>query len=199
MLAISTITSAQQPEVLITAYGFEDGLTHRNTYKIQQDRQGFLWVATAKGLNRFDGRQFLAWAAGEEDHQLSTAFINDIQADANNQLWLSLGNQIVRLNFNSNTVDSISLDLRSAAYHQDKRFSNLLADAQGQVWLSTYLPGKKTTWLQRIGKDGLIHDIAKLPGEEEGRSIVEANGDLRQCFCQRSLGLRLFRQTNRAI
>ncbi|MFQ5448812.1 MAG: hypothetical protein ACE5FF_17955, partial [Saprospiraceae bacterium] len=29
--------SAQQPEVRIRAFGFEDGLSHRNTIKVQQD------------------------------------------------------------------------------------------------------------------------------------------------------------------
>ncbi|WP_198429921.1 two-component regulator propeller domain-containing protein [Treponema primitia] len=34
-------------------------LASRDIYKIRQDRQGFLWILTANGLYRYDGRSFL--------------------------------------------------------------------------------------------------------------------------------------------
>jgi signal transduction histidine kinase/DNA-binding response OmpR family regulator/ligand-binding sensor domain-containing protein len=40
-------------------YTTTDGLTRNTIIGIAQDNNGFLWVNTANGLNRFDGRQFL--------------------------------------------------------------------------------------------------------------------------------------------
>lgn len=36
----------------------DDGLPHNVVTRIQQDRAGFLWLATLAGLTRFDGREF---------------------------------------------------------------------------------------------------------------------------------------------
>ena len=35
--------------------GFEDGLSHREVFQVHQDNDGFLWMATINGLNRYDG------------------------------------------------------------------------------------------------------------------------------------------------
>ncbi len=49
------------PVAVASAFEFErvdvEGLSHNSVYAILQDRQGFLWLGTADGLNRFDGRE----------------------------------------------------------------------------------------------------------------------------------------------
>lgn len=34
-----------------------DGLSSNCVYRIEHDPKGFIWLATSKGLDRFDGRQ----------------------------------------------------------------------------------------------------------------------------------------------
>jgi ligand-binding sensor domain-containing protein len=36
----------------------EDGMSQEDVHAILQDRQGFIWIATQDGLNRFDGYEF---------------------------------------------------------------------------------------------------------------------------------------------
>lgn len=36
----------------------ENGLPHRNTYSIVQDKEGFIWVSTLRGISRYDGYRF---------------------------------------------------------------------------------------------------------------------------------------------
>ncbi|MCQ2236798.1 MAG: hypothetical protein MJZ18_07350, partial [Bacteroidales bacterium] len=39
-------------------YGSENGLSQNNAYSVTCDKNGFLWVGTMNGLNRFDGKSF---------------------------------------------------------------------------------------------------------------------------------------------
>ena len=39
-------------------YNDKNGLSHNSVRHIIQDQQGFLWLGTFSGLNRFDGYQF---------------------------------------------------------------------------------------------------------------------------------------------
>lgn len=39
----------------------DDGLSHNTVVDILQDRRGFMWFATAEGLNRYDGHVFVVY------------------------------------------------------------------------------------------------------------------------------------------
>ena len=39
-------------------YTVLDGLTQSNVVDIEQDQAGYLWFTTARGLNRYDGKEF---------------------------------------------------------------------------------------------------------------------------------------------
>jgi ligand-binding sensor domain-containing protein len=36
----------------------QDGLLHNSVYAIIQDQQGFMWIGTSNGLQRYDGLRF---------------------------------------------------------------------------------------------------------------------------------------------
>ena len=55
-----------------------------------QDRQGFIWVATQDGLNRYDGYQFKVYRNRFDDpYSLSDNRVLDIHEDANGELWVA--------------------------------------------------------------------------------------------------------------
>jgi class 3 adenylate cyclase/ligand-binding sensor domain-containing protein len=170
--------AAQQPEVRMQAFGFEDGLSHRNTIKVQQDTNGFLWIATVKGLNRYDSHHFLTPLSSAETRALPSGSIPEMCIDAANRLWLSSGNNLLRFDIERNELDTIRPDDASASHGQERSFTNICEDKNGGVWTATFLPGTGTTWLQRTGAGGLLHDVARLPGKAAGRPLVAVNGRL---------------------
>lgn len=55
ILLFSTITYAQQNEFIFHNLGSKHGLTYSAVRDIVQDNNGYIWIATLKGLNRYDG------------------------------------------------------------------------------------------------------------------------------------------------
>jgi signal transduction histidine kinase/ligand-binding sensor domain-containing protein/ActR/RegA family two-component response regulator len=75
---------AQAQHWTFQGYGADTGLTNPNILALQQDRQGFLWVSTERGLFRYDGDRFTSFdvrSAGK------TASVTCLHVSADGQLW----------------------------------------------------------------------------------------------------------------
>jgi len=67
-------------------YSVEEGLSNRDVYAIHQDREGFIWVGTKNGLNRFDGNSFTIFS--KEKDGLASNVVHHILEDDAGKLWL---------------------------------------------------------------------------------------------------------------
>lgn len=91
-------------------YGVEEGLTSRNVNVVTEGPNGFMWIGTEEGLNRFDGVQFVPFLADE-------AIEGSIPGNnVKDMLWLEDGTLLLGFNQNGlgvyrpETDDFISLD-----------------------------------------------------------------------------------------
>lgn len=69
-----------------------EGLSQNTAFSITQDKQGFLWIGTGDGLNRFDGAVFKAYKPSSlnlEGFITGRVIRTRITEDNNNRLWLS--------------------------------------------------------------------------------------------------------------
>ncbi len=71
------------PEVPFRFYSVVDGLTQSEVYDIAQDRAGYLWVTTARGLNRYDGKNFEHYTIADG---LPNNSLTALYADADNSI-----------------------------------------------------------------------------------------------------------------
>ncbi|WP_177318534.1 sensor histidine kinase [Chitinophaga sancti] len=53
-----TVLRAQEKPYIFDSYGVNEGLSQNSVYDILEDTQGFMWIATHDGVNRFDGYVF---------------------------------------------------------------------------------------------------------------------------------------------
>lgn len=51
-------THAKPFTISINKYALEEGLPHREVLSLHQDKKGFIWVGTRRGLCRLDGHSF---------------------------------------------------------------------------------------------------------------------------------------------
>ena len=55
-IAFSVSTNAQEP--IYKHFGVDEGLPSSEVYDVYQDKQGYIWFATDKGLSRYNGYEF---------------------------------------------------------------------------------------------------------------------------------------------
>ncbi len=168
----ATAILAQDEEIHIRNFGFEDGLSHRNVFKIQQDTSGFLWVATQKGLNRYDGHRFLSWTSDQQIYHLPDDQIHDMALTRDNRLWLSGSEGATIFDPNTNQADTVKFEESSFVKGKPNRLSNLIGDGKGAIWAVAYLPADGLNILQRSTPKGELRDVMRLPGSYEGRPIA---------------------------
>jgi signal transduction histidine kinase/ligand-binding sensor domain-containing protein len=157
-LASAIVTSASEvPEngMIVTVWESDDGLPSNDIQTLVHDHQGFLWVGTASGLVRFDGRAFrhptgtdlgffqaaTTYSATETDPGI-IVFVHDL--DAVNRLLMV-------------TPDGVSAHPADAVLGSDERAAAVFDGGGGALWiLST-----DRTWL--LWKDGLIQRFPPPP------------------------------------
>lgn len=70
----------------------KDGLSNNQVLDIFKDSEGFMWFATASGLNRYDGSQVKVFRSYETDpSSLPDNYISSIQEDYKGNLWILTG------------------------------------------------------------------------------------------------------------
>lgn len=70
-------------------YGLEEGLSQETIRSIYKDKNGFLWLGTQDGLNKFDGTAFTVYKNRKKDSlSISGNFINALVEDDDNNIWI---------------------------------------------------------------------------------------------------------------
>ena len=78
---MTTFTGYAQPidEKNFVLYTTIDGLSNNRIYDVKQDAYGYIWIATAKGLNRFDGTKFQQFYADSNKNSLPQDWIRTLR------------------------------------------------------------------------------------------------------------------------
>jgi signal transduction histidine kinase/ligand-binding sensor domain-containing protein/DNA-binding response OmpR family regulator len=70
-------------------YGLENGLSQETIRTITKDDNGFLWIGTQDGLNRFDGNVFTVYKNDKNDPlSLHENYINTLFHSSDKKLWV---------------------------------------------------------------------------------------------------------------
>jgi hypothetical protein len=104
-------TVAQQP--VYYNYRSNNGLSSNEVYKIKSDPKGYLWMATDRGICRFDGSQFTTYSVNDG---LEENVVGDVKIAPNGDVW-ALGS-------------SKKLYRYTGTSFQPYRYNHLLQDAQ---------------------------------------------------------------------
>ena len=138
LLAALTAQSADMGTVwLERSWRSADGLQDDSVVGVAQAPDGYLWVATAGGLMRFDGVQFQEFPL-ENLEGVPNRVVRAMMCDRHGSLWLGMDRgPIICISTNSSIPPQVFTNV------PDARASLIAEDAQGTVWV-TYTEGGLT-------------------------------------------------------
>ncbi|MEO0625863.1 MAG: two-component regulator propeller domain-containing protein, partial [Bacteroidota bacterium] len=154
LLLITPLSGRGQP-IEFERISNELGLSQNLISAIVQDQQGYLWVGTKDGLNRFDGYSFQVFKHNPSDStSLSDNYIKALYLDQENRLWIGTLNGLNLYEPESESfrhilppIDSKSAEAIPNLKHPD--INSITQDRLGHFWISTSGSG-----LCRMSLDG---------------------------------------------
>ena len=70
-------------------YNTDNGISDNTVFAISQDRQGYIWIGTSDGLNRFDGKYFRIFRLARPiPGALQNNTISVLFSDSRGILWI---------------------------------------------------------------------------------------------------------------
>ena len=143
-IALSTIAAAETPVPATRPMYFEhltmrDGLSMSTINSILQDSQGYVWLATEAGLNRYDGytvRQFRRDRGNP--HGLASDYVWSIAEDAQGDIWLATdGGGVARWERHTESFQQFRHDPKQPRSLASDTVRALLIDSKGLIWAGT--------------------------------------------------------------
>ena len=132
--SLTTAIAAQGPQtpenlppssIRFERISIAEGLSFSVVETILQDRQGFLWVGTERGLKKYDGYQFTVYRNDPADpRSLSRDRITTLYEDGAGQLWVGTEAGLDRLDRTTGTFVHYQDGLKQAwvyAIYEDRR------------------------------------------------------------------------------
>ena len=173
-LLLNQPLNAQLNDVQIKVYDFDDGLSHRNVFKVGQDSRGFIWAATINGLNRFDGYQFISYNSISPSNQIPFDAISDMHIDHNDFIWLANPDYLTILNSETNAFDTIKIKEGEIVRRESWVPNNLFEDLEGGIWMASYDERSAETKIQFVDKQKNVEKLFEVEGQYTKRPIAQA-------------------------
>lgn len=94
--------------ILKTAsFSVPEGLSQSTVTSIVEDQDGYIWIGTLNGLNRFDGKEFKHYYANGEVTNLPSSFIRSLLITQNNTLLVGTDKGLAIFNKKNETFSTI--------------------------------------------------------------------------------------------
>ncbi len=156
---------ASQTEATVTMLTVNDGLSQGMIFDLLQSRDGFIWIATKDGLNRYDGSRFEVFSPDPFDpFSIANSEVRSIFEDSRGWIWVAFQAEL-------DIFDPSSGRFYHVLHEGNKNFGN-----GGQA---SWIPSMEQTpdgalWLW--GEDGIWkisapNDLLEKAGKREDAAI----------------------------
>ena len=179
---MASAVPAEAQKYFFDNYSVKQGLSEQKVYTIFQDSKDYIWLGTANGVSRFDGREFDNFTSR---NGLATGGVKCIRQDSKGDIWFGhLNGGISRFNgqkFEQAVFDSITFtgDVTSIAAKDSSLWFTSISDGA----ILAEFPVKDIKHIrakQFRGKDGLSDQVSGSILNRAGEFICIADIGMRR-------------------
>ena len=190
VLAFALLAQAQPDHagdaLRFRTYSTPEGLSQATSRAVAQDRDGFIWIGTQDGLNRFDGYGFKVYKHDRTDPgSLTHNHVWALLADPDGGLWV--GTQAGGLNRYDPVLDRFtSYESAAGSDSSASRLVTALArDKDGRIWVAN--GGGRLQWVDRaherlvdtpLGEHASLRMVRALLPAHDGAMWIGTNQGL---------------------
>jgi ligand-binding sensor domain-containing protein/serine phosphatase RsbU (regulator of sigma subunit) len=177
-----SVAPAKAQKYFFDNYGVKQGLSEQKVYTIFQDSRDYIWLGTANGVSRFDGRKFENFTSR---NGLATGGVKCIRQDSKGDIWFGhLNGGVSRFSgqkFDQAAFDSITFtgDVTSIVVKDSSLWFTSISDGA----ILAEFPVKDIKHIkarQFRGKDGLSDQVSGSILNKAGEFICIADVGMRR-------------------
>lgn len=105
-----------------------DEISNHNIKAFAEDKFGHIWIATFRGLNKYDGNKYYQYFSTDDSLGIPDNNISDILVDHNKQLWVATVNGVCRYT-DQNSFERIPMD------DSNHNITQLLVSKENRVFI----------------------------------------------------------------
>ena len=127
------------PQLKFQHIGREDGLATDALYTVIEDKNGFIWFGGERGVQRFDGNDFMTFSphSGEKFH-LSNSLARVLLNDSDNNIWIGTDDGLNIYNQNNESMSLFDFGFHGELANKSSRIRALYQSDNGNIWIGSY-------------------------------------------------------------
>jgi ligand-binding sensor domain-containing protein/GGDEF domain-containing protein len=120
-----------EPKLYLAHYSIDDGLSLNTITSFAQTHDGFMWIGSEDGLNRFDGYEFKIYKREPGNaFSLPDNLINRLFVDSQGRLWIGTQKGLSLYNVQSDQFKNIA-----AFDNTNHAITSIVEDIYGRIWV----------------------------------------------------------------
>jgi ligand-binding sensor domain-containing protein/two-component sensor histidine kinase len=153
-------------------YSVDDVLSSSIIYTAFQDRKGFMWFASDRGVSRYDGYNFINYTTKDG---LSDNEVFDFLEDSQGRIWFQTMNGKVSYYWNDRIINS-ERDTTLTRLDSESHICGMFEDDGGNIWITTNKNGVvnylKNGAINRFFSDRSLGDIFCVSSLDSARILL---------------------------
>ncbi|MCL6266327.1 hybrid sensor histidine kinase/response regulator transcription factor [Flagellimonas myxillae] len=133
---VSVLCSFGQSQPVFDKIDRTNGLSNNRINSIVKESEGFVWIGTNNGLNRYDGLDIKIY--NQQNSNLASNDITDILIDSTKKMWIATSDGGLHLYDNiSDDFDVFRSDPNDKTSIPSNKINVLYEDSKGNIWIGT--------------------------------------------------------------
>lgn len=138
-----TLSNSIGQDIKFEHFNENNGLSYNSVRHIVQDKNGFMWLGTFFGLNRFDGYQFKSYMSSElGKKKIFNDDITALELDKNsNELWIGTRKGLTLYQMDTNVFSTFFNDKNNPNSLSEDEIRSIHIDKYKRIWVGTMTKG----------------------------------------------------------